>query len=461
MNRELETVIIGSGPGGYVAAIRAAQLGQKVTLIEKADIGGTCLNVGCIPSKALLHVAKRLHHAYGDKDLGIITKEVTFDFPTAQKWKNNRVIKKLRLGITSLLKKNNVNLITAHASFVDESTLKLTSSHGIELVSFKQCVIATGSTPMMLPFIPQSEHILDSTGLLNIEALPKRLGVLGAGFIGSELAQAFQMMGSQVTLIEASERILPSFEHDISALLQQSFEKLGMHVLTGAIVAHVEEVLDTILIHIQDKNESIVVDKLLVSVGRKPNITGLALENAGIKLSDKGMIKVNSNGQTNIAHIYAIGDVTQGLALAHKASFEAKHVAEVMSGRSTMHKDKVLPAVCYTIPEVATIGFTFEEAQKAGYSAAVSIFPFAANAKAGVMGNRDGFVRLVFDQKTQKIVGGQIVGEQAGDLIAIVTVAIENAMTLLEASTMIFPHPSLSEAIMDNIELGLGFPIHL
>lgn len=461
MHRELDTVIIGSGPGGYVAAIRAAQLGQKVTLIEKAEIGGTCLNVGCIPSKALLHVAKQLHHAYGDKDLGIKTKEVEFDFAAAQKWKNNRVIKKLRLGITALLKKNQVTIITAKASFMNHTTLKLTTSQGVEEVSFKHCIIATGSSPVMLPLMPSSPHILDSTGLLNSETLPKRLAVIGAGFIGSELAQAFTMMGSQVTLIEGSERILPSFDQDISTLLRQSFEKLGMHVVTSANVVRVEDKLDEVVIHLQGHNDRIVVDKLLVSVGRKANLEDLALENVGVLMTDKGLIAVNEFGQTNIDTIYAIGDVTSGLALAHKASYEAKKVAEAISGIRNTHQVKAIPAVCYTIPEVATTGYTLTEANHAGFAASTSVFPFAANAKSSVIGAREGFVRLVYDEKTNHILGGQIVGEQAGDLIAIVTTAVEKSMTLQDIATLIFPHPSLCEAIVDNAELGLGYPIHL
>ena len=457
----LDTVIIGSGPGGYVAAIRAAQLGQKVTIIEKGEIGGTCLNVGCIPSKALLHVAHDLQQAYGNKDIGIKTKEVEFVFSTAQKWKNNRVVKKLRLGVTALLKKNGVEILQASASFKDKNTLILTTPLGEEEVSFKNCIIAAGSSPIVLPFLPQSEHILDSTGLLNIESLPQRLAIIGAGYIGCELAQAFQMMGSQVTLIEGTDRILPGFEADISGLVKKSFDALGMSMLTSAKVSKVNIKDHEVHINLDGRDEIIVVDKLMVSVGRKANTQALKCDNAGIKVNDKGLIEVNEHGQTSVAHIYAIGDVTAGLALAHKASYEAKIVAEVISGHKSVIDYKAMPAVCYTTPEVATTGLTLEEAKQAGYQAQASFFPMAANSRTTANGGREGFVRIVFDETTQLVLGAQIVGEQAGEMITVLTTAIETSLTLEDIALMIFPHPSLSEAIMDNAELALGYPIHL
>ncbi len=459
--KTLDTVIIGSGPGGYVAAIRAAQLGQKVTVIEKGDIGGTCLNVGCIPSKALLHVAHELKQAYGNKDLGIKTKEVEFDFASAQKWKNNRVVKKLRLGVTGLLKKNGVEVIQAVASFKNASTLVLKTESGSEEISFKHCIIATGSSPIVLPFLPKSNRIVDSTGLLNIESLPKRLAIVGAGYIGSELAQAFAMMGSQVTLIEGTDRILPGFEADISALVKKSFDALGMKMLTSAKLSKVEEKGDELHCFIEGQSEACVVDTLMVSVGRKANTATLGLEQAGVKVAPSGLIEVNELGQTSVKNIYAIGDVVAGLALAHKASYEAKIVAEVISGHASAIDYKAMPAVCYTTPEVATTGLTLEEAKKAGFSAKASTFPMVANSRTTANGGGEGFVRIVFDEKTQLVLGAQIVGEQAGEMITVITTAIETSLTIEDIALTIFPHPSLSEAIMDNAELAMGYPIHL
>jgi dihydrolipoamide dehydrogenase len=461
MNKVLDTVIIGSGPGGYVAAIRAAQLGQKVTVIEKGDIGGTCLNVGCIPSKALLHVAHDLHKASGNKDLGISTKEVSFDFTTAQKWKNNRVVKKLRLGVTGLLKKNKVEVISATATFKNATTLLLTTESGVEEATFKHCIIAAGSSPIVLPFLPKSQHILDSTGLLNIEELPKRLAIVGAGYIGSELAQAFAMMGSEITLIEGADRILPGFESDISSLVKKSFDGLGMKMFVSAKLSKVEEKPTGLHLFIEGQSEPIEVDKLMVSVGRKANTSALGLDKAGISVSKQGLIEINEVGQTSVPNIYAIGDVVAGLALAHKASYEAKIVAEVISGHKSAIDYKAMPAVCYTTPEVATSGLTLEEAKAQGYTAKATVFPSAANSRTTANGGGEGFVRLVFEEKSGLVLGAQIVGEQAGEMITVITTAIETGLTVEDLALTIFPHPSLSEAIMDNAELAMGYPIHL
>lgn len=461
MSKTLETVIIGSGPGGYVAAIRASQLGQKVTMIEKGLIGGTCLNVGCIPSKALLHVAHDLHKAFGNKDLGITTQDVKFDFSTAQRWKNNRVVKKLRLGVTGLLKKNNIEIINATATFKDATTLLLTSEVGIEEVTFKDCIIATGSSPIVLPFLPKSEHILDSTGLLNIEVFPKRLAIVGAGYIGSELAQAFSLMGSDVVLIEGADRILPGFESDISGLVKKSFEGFGIKMLTNAKLTKVEETPTGLHVFIDGESQAIEVDKVMVSVGRRANTGELDLDKAGIKVLNNGLIEVNEHGQTSVSNIYAIGDIVPGLSLAHKASYEAKIVAEVISGHRSTINYKAMPAVCYTTPEIATSGLTLQEAITQGFDAKASLFPMAANARSTANGSSDGFVRIVYDEGSGLVLGAQLVGEQAGEMVSVITTAIEAGLSIENLSLTIFPHPSLSEAIMDNAELAMGYPIHL
>jgi dihydrolipoamide dehydrogenase len=459
--RQLDTVIIGSGPGGYVAAIRASQLGQKVTIIEKGLIGGTCLNVGCIPSKALLHVAHELHQAHGNKDLGIQTEHVSFDFNVAQKWKNNRVVKKLRLGVTALLKKNNVDMITASASFKDAKTLILTTDQGQEEVTFSHAIIATGSSPITLPFLPISEHIIDSTGLLNIESLPKRLAIVGAGYIGCELAQAFAMLGSELVLIEGATRILPGFEQDISDMVKKSFEQLKIKMHVSAKLVQAKETKDGLELSLEGQSEPILVDKLMISVGRKPNTDQLNLEKVGIQVTPQGLIEVDQTGQTKVKGIYAIGDVVKGLALAHKASYEAKIVAEAISGHSSIMDYKAMPAVCYTTPEVASTGLTLAEAIEQGYPAQASSFPMSANSRSTANGKTDGFIRLVYNEQSKLILGAQIVGEQAGEMITLLTSAIETSQTLEDIALTIFPHPSLSEAIMDNAELAMGYPIHL
>jgi dihydrolipoamide dehydrogenase len=458
----LDTVIIGSGPGGYVAAIRAAQLGQQVTIIEKNVIGGTCLNVGCVPSKALLqagHTYQELLHA---EKFGI-TATGTLDFEKTQTWKNTQVVQKLRSGVTQLLKKNKVTIVFGEAKFSSKNTLTVTVDGKAEEYSFKNAIIAVGSRPIEIKAAPFSKRIVDSTGILNTSFLPKTLSVIGAGYIGSELAEAFAAFGTKVTLIEATPGILPGFNTKLSDLVKRNLTKLGVTILTDALVLSSKEDDEKVTLTYKKDNAEHTVDSdlVLVSVGRRPNTDQVNINVSGIELDPKGFVKVNKQSKTTNPNVYAIGDITLGLALAHKASYEAKIVAEAISGRSVEIDYKAMPAVCYTTPEIATTGKSLEECLALGLKAVATDFPLAANSRAIAAAKTEGFVRIISEEKTKIILGAQIAGVNASEIISVVTLAIETGLTLEDIALTIFPHPSVSEAIMDNTEAGLGYPIHI
>jgi len=458
----LDTVIIGSGPGGYVAAIRAAQLGQQVTIIEKNVIGGTCLNVGCVPSKALLqagHTYQELLHA---EKFGI-TATGTLDFEKTQTWKNTQVVQKLRSGVTQLLKKNKVTLLFGEAKFSSKNTLTVTVDGKAEEYSFKNAIIAVGSRPIEIKAAPFSKRIVDSTGILNTPFLPKTLSVIGAGYIGSELAEAFAAFGTKVTLIEATPGILPGFNTKLSDLVKRNLTKLGVTILTDALVLSSKEDEDKVTLTYKKDNTEHTIDSelVLVSVGRRPNTDQVNINVSGIELDPKGFVKVNKQSKTTNPNVYAIGDITLGLALAHKASYEAKIVAEAISGRPVEIDYKAMPAVCYTTPEIATTGKSLEECLALGLKAIATDFPLAANSRAIAAAKTEGFVRIISEEKTKLILGAQIAGVNASELISSITLAIETGLTLEAIALTLFPHPSVSEAIMDNTEAGLGYPIHI
>ena len=460
--KALDTVIIGSGPGGYVAAIRAAQLGQKVTIIERNVIGGTCLNVGCVPSKALLqagHTYKEILQAekYGISATG------TLDFEKTQQWKNTQVVEKLRQGVTQLLKKNKVELIFGEAKFNSKNSVLVSSEGKTEEYSFNNAILAVGSRPIEIKAAPYSKRIVDSSGILNISYIPKTLSVIGAGYIGSELAEAFASFGTKVTLIEATPTILPGFNTKLSDLVKRNLTKLGVTILTNALVLSSKEEEDKVSLSYKKDNEEISIESelVLVSVGRRPNTDQVNINASGIELDPKGFVKVNKQSKTTNPKVYAIGDITAGLALAHKASYEAKIVAEVISGHNVEIDYKAMPAVCYTTPEIATTGKSLEECLALNIKAIATDFPLAANSRAIASSKTEGFVRIISDEKSKLILGAQIAGVSASEIITIVTLAIETGLTLEDLALTIFPHPSVSESIMDNTEAGLGYPIHI
>ena len=463
MTEKTDVVVIGAGPGGYVAAIRAAQLGKKVTIIEAENIGGVCLNVGCIPSKALISAGHRYQESLDSTFMGIGNKETTLDFKQLQKWKDQTVVNTLTSGIEMLLKKNKVTIVRGFAEFESKNMLKITNKDKkISQLTFNDAIVATGSRPIEIPGFEFSKRIIDSTGGLNLAELPEKLSIIGGGYIGCELAGAYANLGVKVTLIEGAGRILPNFESDISKIVSDSLVKKGVQIITSAKAKKSEESATSVTTTIETaKGDSVDhADYLMVTVGRRPNTEKLNLEKIGVKLEKNGLIQVNNKYQSSVSNVYAIGDVVTGLALAHKASYDAKIAAGVIAGENIIKDYRCIPSICFTDPEVSMVGLSEQEAKAEKLNVSVSQFPLQANGRAITLNQTSGFVRLVYLSDTKELVGAQIVGANASDLITELTMAIENYLTLEDISLIIHGHPTLSEAVMDTAEIGMGLPIH-
>lgn len=460
---EVDTVVIGSGPGGYVAAIHAAQQGQKVTIIEKSNIGGICLNEGCIPSKALISVGTDIYKSRNETPFGLTYGESTLDFGKLQKWKDQEVVNALTSGIEALLKKYKIDIVKGVANFSTNSSISVVHGDDYFGYHFKNAIIATGSSPIEIPGFKFNEDILDSTSLLNIEELPKTLTIVGGGYIGMELAFAFSDLGSEVTVIESLDRVLNGFEKDLTKPVLKAAEEKGITIITDAkATGYAKEDDHLTLSYEKDgKTDTVKTDKIAVVVGRAPNTEELSLSMAGIKMTDSGHIAVNEFGETSTPNIYAIGDVVPGPALAHKASYEAKMVAERIGGNKGAAIDYLaIPTVCYTTPEIAVVGLTFDEAKEEGIKAKKAMYNFQNNGKALATNATDGFVRIISDSETNRVVGAQLVGGNADDLINQLALAIENLLTVEDIALTIHSHPSLSETILDASEILLGKPTH-
>lgn len=457
---ELETVVVGSGPGGYVAAIRAAQMGKKVAIIEKGNVGGVCLNVGCIPSKALIHAGEVLEHAKESQFMGIHTEEVSVNFTETQAWKDS-VVQKLTGGVRYLLKKNKVELIEGEAFFTGDHSLRVMKEDSAQTYTFEDAIIATGSSPVEIPSLAYGKRVIDSTGALNLKEVPQRLVIVGGGVIGCELGTAYADLGAEVTILEGFERILPPFDEDMATLVQKRMEAKGMKIFTSVRAKEASENdKEATLVYEKDgQEERLTADYILVAVGRKPNTEEIGLEMAGVDLDERGFVKVDAQGRTSQDHIFAIGDIVAGPQLAHKASYEGKVAAEVIGGRNVEVDYRAIPAVAFTQPEIATTGLSMKDvAGNDTYK--TSTFPLMSNGRALSLNDTDGFVRLITDAD-DLIVGCQIAGPDASDLITEATLAIEAGMNAEDIALTIHPHPSLSEAIMDTAELAEGMPIHI
>ena len=465
---QFDITIIGSGPGGYVAAIRAAQLGFKTAIIEKyPTLGGTCLNVGCIPSKALLDSSEHFEKAKHEfADYGILINEPKVDLPKMIARKN-AVVEQTTKGINYLMDKNKVTVFEGVGSFESATKIKITKNDGsTESIESKYTIIATGSKPSTLPFITiDKERIITSTEALGLQEVPKKLLVIGGGVIGLELGSVYMRLGTEVTVIEYLDKIIPGMDGALSKELQKVLKKQGMKFSLSTAVSGVERSGDSVRVTATDKKGEKVIfegDYCLVSVGRRPYTDGLSLENAGVELDERGRVKVNDHLQTNIPNIYAIGDVVKGVMLAHKAEEEGVFVVESLAGQKPHINYNLIPGVVYTWPEVAGVGKTEEQLKAEGIDYKVGNFPMRALGRSRASGDTDGFVKILADAKTDEILGFHIIGARAADLIAEGVTAMEFRASAEDLTRMSHAHPTYAEAIKEAaLDATAKRPIHI
>ena len=465
---QFDITIIGSGPGGYVAAIRAAQLGFKTAIIEKyPTLGGTCLNVGCIPSKALLDSSEHFEKAKHEfADYGILINEPKVDLPKMIARKN-AVVEQTTKGINYLMDKNKVTVFEGVGSFESATKIKITKNDGsTESIESKYTIIATGSKPSTLPFITiDKERIITSTEALGLQEVPKKLLVIGGGVIGLELGSVYMRLGAEVTVIEYLDKIIPGMDGALSKELQKVLKKQAMKFSLSTAVSGVERIGDSVRVTATDKKGEEVIfegDYCLVSVGRRPYTDGLSLENAGVELDERGRVKVNDHLQTNIPNIYAIGDVVKGVMLAHKAEEEGVFVVESLAGQKPHINYNLIPGVVYTWPEVAGVGKTEEQLKAEGIDYKVGNFPMRALGRSRASGDTDGFVKILADAKTDEILGFHIIGARAADLIAEGVTAMEFRASAEDLTRMSHAHPTYAEAIKEAaLDATAKRPIHI
>jgi dihydrolipoamide dehydrogenase len=463
-----ELVVIGAGPGGYVAAIRAAQLGLEVACVEKrATLGGTCLNIGCIPSKALLHSSEKYEEALrGLKQHGVVIDKASLDLPALMSRKT-KVVDGLTKGIELLFKKNGVAWIKGAAKLAGGGRVQVAlNGSGEQTLVAERILIATGSDVAELKGVPIDEkRIVSSTGALALDKVPEHLIVIGGGYIGLEMGSVWRRLGSKVTVVEFLDRIVPGMDGELARQLQRVLGRQGMTFklstkVTGATVAG-EKVKATLEPVAGGAAETLEADIVLVSTGRRPYADGLGLAEAGVALDEKGRIRTDSHFQTNVPGIYAIGDVIAGPMLAHKAEEEGVAVAELMVGQAGHVNYETVPGVVYTWPEVATVGKTEEELKAAGVEYRVGKFPFTANSRARCTGDADGFVKILADARTDRVLGGHILGPDAGHLIHEIVMAMEFGASAEDVARAFHAHPTLNEAIKEAALAAAGRAIHI
>jgi dihydrolipoamide dehydrogenase len=463
---QYDVVVIGSGPGGYVAAIRAAQLGLKAAIIEKDELGGVCLNIGCIPSKALLHAAEVLDEAREGKRIGVMTENVQLDFGAVMDYKQ-RVVKQLTGGVGGLMKKNKVDVYRGFGRVTSPTSVSVKGDGDEQTLNTRNILIATGSTPKSLPFAQIDEElILSSTGMLEVKEVPKRLVIIGGGVIGVEMASAFHSFGSEVTILEALPRIVSTADEDVSAELTRAFTRRGINkIYTDAKVGGVDPTDGGLAVMFTDADgneQRTECDKLLLSVGRAPLTKDIGLEEVGVETDERGFVQVNGMMQTSVPSIYSIGDCVGRTGLAHAASAEGILAVEHMAGHhvTPINYDKV-PAPYYCAPEIGQVGLTEAEARDRGYDIKVGTFPFSANGKAMILTTRAGFVKIIADRQYGEILGIHIIGPHATELLSEITLALTHEATDESLVHTIHAHPTLYEAIGEAAHGLFEGPIHI
>jgi dihydrolipoamide dehydrogenase len=441
-----QLVVIGSGPGGYTAAFRAADLGLDVVLIERSPVlGGVCLNVGCIPSKALLHAAKVIDEAEAMAEHGVVFGKPTIDAEKLCDWKD-QVVGKLTGGLSTMARQRNVRVIQGTARFAAANRLELDND---ETVDFEKCIIAAGSEPAMLPGLPDDPRIIDSTGALELEAVPKRMLIVGGGIIGLEMACVYSALGTEISVVELMDTLMPGTDPDLLRPFLKIVKQRYESIMVSTKVTGVRATVPGIEVTFEgDKAPSVgVYDRVLIAVGRKSNGNTIDAEKAGVNVDPQGIIEVDKQMRTNVPHIFAIGDLAGGPMLAHKATHEAKVAAEVAAGEKSYFDARAIPSVAYTDPEIAWVGVTELEAKAQGIDYEKAQFPWAASGRALSLGRSEGFTKLLFDKKTKRLIGGAIVGPNAGDLISEIGLAVEMGADASDISLTIHPHPTLSETV--------------
>jgi dihydrolipoamide dehydrogenase len=447
---ECKLVVLGSGPGGYTAAFRAADLGVDTVLVERyATLGGVCLNVGCIPSKALLHAAAVIDEAEAMAVHGITFGKPTIEIDKLREFKT-KVVGKLTGGLTSMAKQRKVRTVEGTGAFISPNELEVQTKDGKKLIRFENAIIAAGSQSVKLPSFPwDDERIIDSTGALELKDVPKKLLVVGGGIIGLEMATVYSALGSEVTVVEFMDQLIPGADADlIKPLAQRMGKRLkGIHLKTKVVEAKATKKGIEVSYEGDSVPETTLFDRVLVSVGRSPNGGKIGADKAGVSVSERGFITVDNQMRTNVPHIFAIGDLVGQPMLAHKATHEAKVAAEAVAGHKSYFDARVIPSVAYTDPEIAWVGVSEREAKEKGLKVGVAKFPWAASGRAIGNDRTEGFTKLLFDEETHRIVGGGIVGQHAGDLISEVTLAIEMGSEAADIGLTIHPHPTLSESV--------------
>ena len=459
-------IVIGGGPGGYAAAFLAADLGMNVTLVDlEKNPGGVCLYRGCIPSKALLHVAKLISEAEEAKNLGVEFSKPKIDLDKLRKWKNG-VVDKLTGGLGILSKQRKINFVRGKAGFINSSTVKIEKIEGgAEELKFDKAIIATGSRIATLPFLDiKSKRFLNSTTALNLPVIPKSLLVIGAGYIGLELGSVYNALGSKVSVVEMLDGLLPGADRDLVSHLSKRIKSNFEEVILKSKVVEMKEVKNGIKVTIENKDGNIndkVYDYVLMSIGRKPDTSDLGLENTKVNVNERGWIKVNEQLRTDDPNIYAIGDIVGEPMLAHKASHEGRVAVEVIAGEKVAFEPKAIPAVVFTDPEIAWAGLTENQAKEKNIKVNISKFPWAASGRATTLDRFDGVTKIISEPNTDIILGVGICGPGAGELIAEGVLAIEMAANLTDLKLTIHPHPTLSETVMEAAEVFFGQSTHI
>ena len=458
--KNTDVAILGAGPGGYVAAIRAKKLGLNVIAIEKENLGGVCLNWGCMPTKALAHTAEVIESARKSSELGINIQNMDIDFIKVMSRKDN-VVKSLRSGLEFNFKKNEIEIVRGEGSLVSQDRILVKGNDGNETeINAKNIILATGSRASSVPpFILDNEGILDNIGILSLKELPKSMLVVGGGVVGCEFSSIFATLGTKVTIVEVMPRILLNEDEEVSDLIKKVFSKKGINIYTGITVNEVKKSGNQ-YVCVLSNGETLAVDKILVSVGRKPNTSGFGFKENGVDINDRGFIKVDKNLRTSVKNIFAIGDMIGGYQLAHVASTEGLIAIENIIGKNKEVDYSVVPWAIFTLPEIGTVGLNKKQAEEKGYKVCMGMFPFRSSGKAFVIQETEGFIKVFTDSETGEILGSTMIGPRATDLVHEIAVAMHAELSIDYIADTIHAHPTLAEAVMETAEDCFGLSTH-